>query len=244
MFSGSGRLLLFSALLMLLCSCILNAQAEKKYLRKGNREYEKGDYSKSEISYRRALDKNKESADAVFNAGDALYKQGKYEDAVKQFSENYDKNESKGKKAASLYNLGNSLLKANKLQESIDAYKASLKLNPESREAKYNLAYAQDMLVQQQQQQQKDQDKKDQDKKDQDKKDQQNKDQNKDNKDQNKDKKDQDKQQQNDQQQQQKISKEDAERLLKAIEDDEKDVQEKVKLAKAAKEQVKTVKNW
>ncbi len=58
------------------------------------------------------------------------------------------------KKSASLYNLGNSLLMANKVQESIDAYKGSLKLDPDNMEAKYNLAYAQDLLKEQQQQQQ------------------------------------------------------------------------------------------
>jgi tetratricopeptide (TPR) repeat protein len=155
-------------------------------------------------------------------------------------------NEDKNKKSASLYNLGNSLLMANKVQESIDAYKSSLKIDPENMETKYNLAYAQDLLKKQQQQQQKDQQKQNQDKNDQ-KKDQQNK---QDNKDQNQDKK-QDQNQNNDQkqqprqqQQQQGISKEDAERVLNALANDEKNVQEKVKLAKATKAKVRTVKNW
>lgn len=128
------------------------AQADKKFVRQGNREYDKSKFSESEISYRRAIDKNKESADAVFNAGDALYKQKKFEDAGKQFIQNHNMNEDKNKKAASLYNLGNSLLMANKVQESIDAYKGSLKLDPENMETKYNLAYAQDLLRQQQDQ--------------------------------------------------------------------------------------------
>ncbi len=221
------------------------AQADKKFVRQGNREYEKSKFSESEISYRRAIDKNKESADAVFNAGDALYKQKKFEDAGKQFIQNHNMNEDKNKKSASLYNLGNSLLMANKVQESIDAYKSSLKIDPENMETKYNLAYAQDLLKkQQQQQQQKGQQKQNQEKNDQ-KKDQQNK---QDNKDQNQDKK-QDQNQNNDQkqqqqQQQQGISKEDAERVLNALANDEKNVQEKVKLAKATKAKVRTVKNW
>lgn len=128
------------------------AQADKKFVRQGNREYDKSKFSESEISYWRAIDKNKESADAVFNAGDALYKQKKFEDAGKQFIQNHNMNEDKNKKAASLYNLGNSLLMANKVQESIDAYKGSLKLDPENMETKYNLAYAQDLLRQQQDQ--------------------------------------------------------------------------------------------
>ncbi|MFZ0280282.1 MAG: tetratricopeptide repeat protein, partial [Bacteroidales bacterium] len=128
------------------------AQVEKKYVRQGNREYEKNKYSESEISYRRALDKAKIYPDAVFNTGDALYKQKKYEDAGKQFTENSTMNEDKSKKSAALYNLGNSYLMANKVQESIDAYKSSLKIKPDNQEAKYNLAYAQDLLQQQQQQ--------------------------------------------------------------------------------------------
>ena len=213
-------------------------QADKKFIRQGNRVYEKDKFPESEIYYRKALDKNKESGDAVFNSGDALYKQKKYEDAGKQFIESHRMNEDKNKKSSSLYNLGNSLLMANKIQESIEAYKNSLRLKPDNAEAKYNLAYAQDLLKEQQQQQQ-NKDNKDQNK-DQQKKDDENK-----NQDQEKDSQDkQNNDQQKDQQQQQSISKEDAERLLNAIANDEKNVQEKVKLAKAANERVKTVKNW
>jgi Ca-activated chloride channel homolog len=228
----------------MLIPLVLNAQSEKKYIRQGNREYDKNKYAESEISYRKALDKNKQSPDAVFNAGDALYKQKKYEDAGKLFQDNISMNEDKKKKAEGYYNLGNSFLKANKLKESIEAYKSSLKLQPDSRETKYNLAYAQDLLrkqEQQQQQQQQQQDKKDQDK---DKKKQDNKnDQNKDQQN-NENKSDQDKDQNQQQKQQQEISKEDAQNLLNAIANDEKKVQEKVKLEKARKEKVRTIKNW
>jgi Ca-activated chloride channel family protein len=219
------------------------AQADKKFVRQGNREYEKSKFSESEISYRRAIDKNKESADAVFNAGDALYKQKKYEDAGKQFIQNHNMNEDKGKKAASLYNLGNSLLMANKVQESIDAYKNSLKLNPSDMEAKYNLGYAQDLLKKQQQQQQKQDQNKEEQKKDQQEK-QNNKDQNQDKKQDQNSNNQQQQQQQQQPQQQQGISKEDAERVLNALANDEKNVQEKVKLAKATKVKIKTIKNW
>ena len=216
---------------------MINAQNDKKFIRQGNREYEKDKYSEAEISYRRAVDKNKGSADAIFNIGDALYKQNKFEDAGKQFVDNHNHIEDKEKKSASLYNLGNSLLMANKVQESIEAYKGSLKLNPSNMEAKYNLAYAQDLLKQQQQQsqEQKDQDKNNQNK-DQNEK-QQSKDQEQ-NKDQSEEK------QQQPKEQQQEISKEDAERLLNSLANDEKSVQEKVKLAKAMKAKVRTVKNW
>jgi Ca-activated chloride channel homolog len=230
---------------IVICSQALHAQADKKYIRQGNREYEKNKFSESEISYRKATDKNKNAPDAVFNIGDALYKQNKFEDAGKQFMENLNMNEDKDKKSAAMFNLGNSLLKANKVQESIEAYKGSLKLNPRNPEAKYNLAFAQDLLKKQQQQQQQQQNKDKQDQnKDQNKKDQKDKkDQNNEDKDQQKnDKQNQDKQQPQDQQQG--MSKDDAQRLLNALANEEKNVQEKVKLAKAAKERVRTVKNW
>lgn len=231
----SGLLIL---MLMFLFGGTSWAQADKKFIRQGNREYEKNKFQESEIFYRRAIDKNKESADAAFNAGDALYRQKKFEDAGNQFIETHRMNEDRDKKSVSLYNLGNSLLMANKVKESIEAYKNSLRLNPGNMEAKYNLAYAQDLLEQQQQQQQQQQnnDQQDQDKEDDEKKDQDQK-------------QDEQKQQDNEQQQQnqsdeQSVSREDAERLLNAIANDEKDVQEKVKRAKAAKERVKTLKNW
>jgi len=234
--------------LLLVFSATLNAQTDKKYIRKGNREYEKNKFSDSEISYRKAIDKNKQSPDAVFNIGDALYKQNKFDEAGKQFVESANQNDNKLKKSAGLFNLGNSMLKANKLQESIDAYKNSLKLRPDSKEAKYNLSYAQDLLKKQQQQQKQQQDKDKQDQnKDKNKKDQK-KDQ-KDQKDKNNDqqndqKKDQDQKQQQQQPQKGEISKEDAQRLLNSLDNDEKNVQEKVKLAKANKAKIRTVKNW
>ncbi|MCX6335172.1 MAG: tetratricopeptide repeat protein [Bacteroidia bacterium] len=235
-YCNKKRALFIIATALLSCSVASYSQADRKMIREGNREYGKEKYSESEISYRKALDKNKESSDAVFNTGDALYRQKKYEDAGKQFADNHNMNDDKKKKSASLYNLGNSFLMANKVQESIEAYKGSLKLDPDNKETKYNLAYAQDLLKQQQEQQQ---NKQDQDKKE------QKQDQNKDNqnKDQ-KDNKDQQKGQQQKQQEQQGISKEDAERVLNALANDEKNVQEKVKLAKAQNARVRTIKNW
>jgi Ca-activated chloride channel family protein len=227
----------------------LKAQGEKKYIRQGNKEYFDNKFSESEISYRRAIDRNESSSDALFNIGDALYKQNKFDDAGTQFLENSGLSDDNIRKAAALYNLGNSLLMADKIQESIDAYKGSLKLNPDNMEAKYNLAYAQDLLQQQQQQQQQQQNKQDQSKDNKGQDENQNQEQNQEqeqnqNEDQNQNSEEEQQGNQQQQEDQQSISKEDAERLLDAIANDEKDVQEKVKLAKAAKARVRTAKNW
>jgi Ca-activated chloride channel family protein len=222
-----------------LFSASIYGQGERKYIRQGNNKFSDGKYPDSEVLYRKAIDKNNMSPDASFNLGDALYKQDKYEDAGIQFDKNINSTIDKNQKSNNYYNLGNSFLQNKKLKESIEAYKNSLRLNPDNMQAKYNLAFAQDQLKQQQQQQQK-QNKdsnKDQDKKDQN--------QNKDKKDnQNNKKENQQQQQQQQEQQQQSISKEDAQRLLDALANDEKKVQEKVKNEKAAKARVKTLINW
>jgi len=142
-----------------------------------------------------------------------------------------------------MYNLGNSLLKSGKLKESIEAYKNSLRLDPGNMEAKYNLAFAQDRLKEQEQQQQQNQQNQDQNKDQKNQEQDQNKDQNQD-QEKKDDQKENEKQDQQQSEQQQSMSREDAERLLNAIANDEKEVQEKVKEAKAAKQRVKTLKNW
>ena len=222
-----------------LVSSAVYAQNEKKYIRQGNGKYADNKYPESEILYRKAIDANKASGDALFNLGDALYRQNKFDEAGKHFIDNVEKTKENEKKSDSYYNLGNSLLKADKLKESIAAYINSLKLNPDNPEAKYNLAYAQDLLRKQEQQKKQSQgDKKQQDK---DNKDQQ---PNKDQDNPNQQQKDNQSQQQQQQPQQQQISREDAQRLLDALANDEKQVQEKVKQAKAAKARVKTLINW
>jgi tetratricopeptide (TPR) repeat protein len=242
---NTARLLLLPGFFCL--SVIVNAQADKKYIRKGNKQYEKGSYSESEILYRKANDKNIDSPEATFNIGDALYKQKKYEDAGKQFIQNSSQVSEPEKKASSLYNLGNSLLEANKVQESIEAYKNALKIDPSNKEAKYNLGYAQNLLKQQQQQQQQQKQQQQNNQKNQDKNQQQKNDKDNQNKNDQQQDKDQEKDQQQQQQQQNQqagMSKEDAERLLNALANDEKNVQEKVKREKAAQSRSRTLKNW
>jgi tetratricopeptide (TPR) repeat protein len=212
------------------------AQQDRRLIREGNREFEKEKYEDSEILYRKAMEDTKLPYVTSFNIGDALYKQEKYEEAAKKFKELSEQESEKLAKAGSFHNLGNSFLQANKLEESIEAYKSALRKNPNDLETKYNLAFAQDKLKEQQEQQEQNKDQnQDQDKQD------QNKDQeNQDNKPQDQDQnKEQDQEPSSDQ-----ISKEVAERILQALQEQEKDVQEKVKKAKAAKARVKTVINW
>ncbi len=261
----------------------LFAQKENPYIRNGNKAYAKQDFDKAKQKYQQALGKNPKSEKAIFNLGDVNFRNKDYEDAEKHFSTiAHNLSLSKDVRAGAYYNLGNTYLSNKKIDEAIQAYKQSLKLNPKDMDAKYNLAYALKMKKQQQKnknnkdkknQDKKNQDKKDKDKKNQDKKDQDKKNKDKKNQDKNKqdkkeqqkqdkknqekqkqDKKEQDQQNQQKQGQQpkpeqmrkaQKMSKKEADKMLKALNNKEKKTLLKVKKAKQKKAKSKKVeKDW
>ena len=239
----TGKILL-SGLVLLMTPLVLTAQAEREYIRKGNKLYKKSEYKGSEGMYRRAQSTEGSSADAGFNLGDALYKQGRFSEASSEFEKTSEGYADAARKAESFYNMGNSLLKDKKYKESIGAYTNSLRLKPDNMNAKYNLAYAQDQLKKQEEQQkQQEQQQKDQNKDksgdNQDKKNEQQQDK----KDQQQDQKDQ-QQDQSPQQQQGTMSREDAKRLLEALSAAEKKTQEKVQQEKARGAKTRVIKNW
>lgn len=229
----------------------LYSQGERKLIRKGNEFFYKNDNKKAEEHYRQALEKNNKSFEAAFNLGDALYKQENYDEAIKQFESITNKSTDKTDIAKVYHNLGNSFLKKKEFEKSIEAYKNSLKNNPADEDTRYNLAYAQKMLQQQQKQneQNKDDKKKDDKNKDQenkDKQDQKDKNDKKDKKDQQqKDQQDEKRDQQQKQSQpQDKMSKEEAKRLLDALNQQEKNIQDKIKKQKRKAVQVEVEKDW
>ncbi len=241
--------LLIITLLSLACF-EANAQKERKFIRKGNGLFENKNFENSEVEYRKALDKDVASFEAAFNLGDALYKQKKYEEALEQFQTLASKETDPQRLGILHHNIGNTLLVNKKIDESIEAYKQSLRHFPNSKETKYNLEYARKMKEKEEQKKKQNKDQQNQDNKDK-KDDQKKKDQDK-----KKDQKDKEKEKQKpnegDKDKKQKpkegkISKEDAQRLLKALENDEKKVQQKVQKAKAKaqkKKKQKIKKDW
>ena len=200
-------------------------KTDRDYLRSGNKLYNDSLFIKAEIDYRKALDINPKSTDAMFNLGNALLMQQKAKEAMEQY-ESVSKIEKDKEKLAQIYhNMGVILQSSKQLPQCIEAYKESLRNNPKDDETRYNLALAQKQLKDQQQ----DQQNQDQQQQQQQKQEQEKQDQNKDQQEQ--DQKDQ-QQQQNQQQQQpnkNEMSKENAQQLLNAIMQDEKNVQDKVK---------------
>ena len=233
---------------IILQGALVFAQKEKKYIHNGNQLYQQKKYAEAEANYRQSVEKTKESVAGNFNLGDALYKQKKFDNAAQKFTEIATASKDQAVRAKAYHNLGNALLEAKKLEESIAAYKKSLINNPKDDQTRYNLAYAQEKLKQQQQQNKNDKNKdKNKDKKDQDKNQQDKDKKNQEQKDQ-QNKKDKQEQDKKDQQQQQpqpdQLSKEDAERMLEALKNEEKNTQDKLKNKKSKGVKGRIVKDW
>jgi len=242
-------------LLLGLVTAGASAQSEKSLVRKGNKLYEKEKFSEAEVQYRKAQAKNPKYEKSIFNLGDALYQQKNFKGAEKYFQNLAQKTKTPEYQAKSWYNLGNTYLSQKQYEKSIAAYIQSLKHDPTDMDAKYNLTYARKMLKKQKQQQKKqkqnkknnkqnkDQNKKDQNKKDQNKKDQQKKNQDK-NKQQNKQQQ-QDQKQNKSERKKQQISPQEAQRILNALKNNEKNTLKKLekKKAKAVKAKANVI-NW
>lgn len=211
-------------LFLLVAGSALAQKTERDYLRSGNKLYNDSLFIKSEVEYRKSLEINPKSTDAMFNLGNSLLMQQKAKEAMEQFESASKVEKDKVKLAQIYHNMGVILQASKQYPQCIEAYKESLRNNPKDDETRYNLALAQKMLKDQQQNQQ-----------NQDQNQEQKQDQKEDKKDQSKEQQDQnkkDQQNQNQQQEQQnkdEMSKENAQQLLNAVMQDEKNVQDKVK---------------
>lgn len=225
---------------MLLLSVSLFAQrTDREYVRKGNKLYEDSLYIKAEENYLKAIDLNSSSAEAMFNLGNAYIAQQKGQEALKQFQNaatlfevekerlmhdekatEKELNDCKENLARTYHNAGVLFHSNSDYQNAIAAYKEALRNNPADHETRYNLIHAMEQLKQQQEQQQNEENQ--QDNQEQQQEQQQQEQQNE------QEQQQQEQQQQQQQQQEEQMSKENAEQLLDAAMQDEKELQERV----------------
>lgn len=138
--------------LLLLSFLALHAQTVDDFLEKGNDYYKVGQFDLAERQYLAALDKDPNNTVARYNLGLAQYQQRKFKDAEATLDANAKApNVGPQMKSASYYNKGVAYTKQKDLPNSIDAYKAALRVDPDDREARENLQKA---LIEQRQEQQ------------------------------------------------------------------------------------------
>lgn len=225
----------------LLSAVAVSAQKEERdYIRKGNRLFNDSVFVDAEVNYRKALEVNPKSSVSMYNLGNTLSQQQKFQDAMEQYVAAANIEKDKMKLAHIYHNMGVLFQAGKDYAKAVDAYKMSLRNNPTDDETRYNLALAQKMLKDQQQNQDQNQDQnKDQQKQD------QKQDQNKDK--QNDQKQDEKKDQQQppkSEKQNNQMSKENAEQLLNSVMQDEKDVQDKVKKQQKVLQGGRLEKDW
>lgn len=203
--------------------------AQKALIGKGNEAYNKNNYTLAIEEYKKAIEKDPSNPKAPYNMGNALYKEGKADEAVVSYESAIHNSKESQEKSAAFYNKGVVLQNNKKLPECIEAYKEALRLNPADEDARFNLQKA---LQQQKKQEQ-------QSKKNNDKKDQKNKPNSGDQKknEENKDQNDLPKPQPS------KMTKKEAEEKLKALLQQEKKLQDKLRKVKAESPE-KPEKDW
>ena len=237
----------FTVIMMLITgfSVKVSAQTERRHLREGNRLYHKEQFDESELSYRRALEKDEEMPVARFNLGNALYKQERFDEAMRYFGELSEEIEDPVNRARVFHNLGNTLLRSEQIEKSIEAYKESLRNNPHDDETRYNLAFAQNLLDENQDQDQGDDDNGEGDEGDQQQDDQQ---QDQEGDEDTGEPESSDEQQSPDdsspQPRPEEISPEEALRMLEAAEREDQRVQEKLMEQKESEQRPRTGRNW
>ena len=218
--------------LILLLPYIANAQSKKNHLRNGNDLYQDSLFNDAEMKYRKSLEKDQDYFAASYNLADAIYKQERYEESANLFDALTDNAKDKNEKAKIYHNLGNSLFKQQKLEESIAAYKDALRNSPTDEDTRYNLALAQKILKQQEQQNQEQQQNQQQDKEAKKEKQEQ------------KEQEQQEQQKEKQPQEKEDMSKEDAEKMLEALQQQERELQEKLQKKKVKGKKVKVLKDW
>lgn len=274
----------------LISTNILFGQAEKKDALKGNEDYQSGmqyldqanvalsggdsvSFSKlskkadkhfldAEVNYKKALDKNQEFLKADFNLGDALYKQGRYDESINKFEDIIKRSSSDIVKGSSHHNIGNAHLQSfmkdpqenkDELDASIESYKNALRYNPNDAEARYNLEMTKRLKYQQQQQQQQEGDEgekgdknKDQEQQKGDKKEDGEGDKKEEQKSESEEDKKEEKEEEGEESQpkESEMTKEEAERLLEALKNEEEKLQEKLKKKKAKGGKKYIEKDW
>ena len=231
--------------LMCLSLQTMTAQEDKRDVRRGNRNFKKEEYREADIEYRKALVKDSTSVAANYNLANTLYRQGDMEQARKSLDRVKDSAPATEAASDYYYNLGDVAIALQDWQGAVDAFEQSLLRNPGDLQAKENYIYAKKKLQEQQNQQnQNDQNQNDQNqqdgKNDQDGQNQQDKNDDRKDKEKENENDDENRNDQNQQKPQQspdespKITPQAAQQMLQAIQEKEKETQDKVKKEKAA----------
>jgi len=260
----TGRILrLFVILFFVLLHWGLGAQTAHNFRKDADKQYTRGSYTEAEEKYRKALEKNPE-VKGHFNLGNSLFNLQRYDEAREQYDLAIASSDDEAIQARAYYNKGNSFFNEQQLAESIEEYKKALRLDPQDEAARNNLFLSKQLLKQQEEQEQQQQDQQDQQEQEQNEDQEQNE---QEQKEENQEQEEQKEENQEEQEQQEKeqsarkdstemqekqvqadslmqkqINREELMKLLKAIEEEDKKIQQKLRRGSGKK--TKSEKDW
>ena len=218
----------------------------KKYTYEGNTALKSDKPIQAEVEYRKAIAEDKNNATAQYNLGTMYYQQKSYDEAFSRLKNASTSDKiTEEEKHKAFHNLGNAFMKNKEYEKAVLSYKEALRHNPKDEETRYNLAVAKEMLKQNPPPPQNNKDNKD-NKKDQGDKQDKNKDKGDDQKDPNQDNQ-QNKNQSGQGQGEQRpssLSPQQMERILEAMNNEERKTQEKINAQKVKGQRAKTEKDW
>ncbi len=119
-----------------------NAQNENALIRKGNRDYKEKNFDQSKLQYQKAINIDPANPAANYNLGNARFKKNEYDDAIRSYEETIKNSPDKVVQQKAWYNKGLALMKQQKLDESIEAWKKAVAMDPNDSEARENLQKA------------------------------------------------------------------------------------------------------
>lgn len=127
-------------------SMSVSAQVDRHDVRAGNRQFRKENWKEADIDYRKAVVKDSMSVKANYNLANTLYRQGNFDEAAKTMERVKDAAAVSGQAADYWYNTGDIAIAKKDWQGAVNAFREALLRNPGDLEAKENYIYAKKML--------------------------------------------------------------------------------------------------
>jgi len=240
---------IFSVVLTLVLTSTAVQAGWRSRVRSGDKLYEAGKHDEALVKYLQALEENGDSLLINFDLGNVFQSQEKFQEAGQAFLSSMTIQDSL-KRADALYNLGNALVGGQKYSEAAEAYKSALRLHPGQMDYLHNLELALHLAQnpppqpqspggksnqEPQQQEQDSQQQEEQSPQDQQSERREQREQ---------PRREEDLREQTEPQRAQSMSKEDAERLLNALQTDEKRVQENLRRSTGRRIEAGVEKDW
>jgi len=131
------------------------AESLDSSIQAGISDYRQQNFEQAELNFSKAQKQEPDNPELNYNLANSRYKNGKYQEALKSYTQATASKTPPDLKENSLYNSGNALFRLGKLEESIAAYKKVLEMNPKDMDAKFNLEFVREKLKEKNQQDQK-----------------------------------------------------------------------------------------